>query len=112
MKPQEFWNSNYREARLYVESQSLQYEMDKKAFIVLANNLGDKLINASMVAKNPTRLNLIRECYPELFKEEIKKDDILHRKASEGEDLINLMLDISQELKEQNEKKNDEESQN
>lgn len=112
MKPHEFWDSTYREVALYVESRSLQYEQDIKARILLAENLGNKMIGSGMTAKNPKNINLVKDIYPELFKEELARQSVFERKASEGEDLINLMLDISQELKEQNEKKNDEESQN
>lgn len=73
--------------------------MEQKLNIVLANNTTDKLINASMIVKNPKRIDLIREYYPKLFKKEIEQQDIYNRKASEGEDLVNLMLELSEELK-------------
>lgn len=99
MKPHEFWNCTYREARLYVESCSKQFELEQKSRIILANNLTDKQITASMVVKNPKRIDLIREYYPKLFEKEIEQQDIYNKKASEGEDLVNLMLELSEELK-------------
>ena len=105
MKPLEFWDSTYREAKLYVESRSLQYEFELKQYIKLAENLGNKLIGSGMTAKNPRNTNLIKDVYPKLFKEELEKESIYNRKASEGEELINLMLELSNELKQETKKK-------
>lgn len=105
MKPHEFWNSTYREVLLYVESCSFQYEQDLKSKILLAENLGNKLIGSSMTAKNPKNINLVKEIYSDLFKEELEKQGAFERKASEGEDLINLMLELTEELKQETNKK-------
>ena len=105
MKPLEFWGSTYREAKLYVESRSLQYEFDLKQSIKLAENFGNKLISSGMTAKNPKNINLVKDVYSNLFKEELEKESIYNRKASEGEELINLMLELSDELKQETEKK-------
>lgn len=66
---------------------------------MLTENLGNKLIASGMTAKKPKNINLIKDIYSELFKEELKRQEIYNRKASEGEDLINLMLDLTEELK-------------
>lgn len=105
MKPCQFWDSTYREVALYVESRSLQYEQEVKARILLAENFGNKLISSGMTAKNPKNLNLIKEIYSDLFKEELEEQSIYNRKASEGEDLINLMLELTEELKQETNKK-------
>ena len=110
MKPLEFWDSTYREVCLYVESLSLHEEQTLKANIMLLENLGNKLINASMVAKNPKNTNLIRDIYPDLFKEELERQSAFTRKASEGEELVNLMLELTEELKQETIKRNNEES--
>ena len=99
MKPHEFWDSIYREVALYVESRSLQYEQEIKSRILLAENLGNKMIGSGMTAKNPKNTDLVRDIYKDLFKEELEKESVYTRKASEGEDLINLMLELSEELK-------------
>ncbi len=104
MKPHEFWDSTYREVKLYVESRSLQCEFEIKQNIRLAENLGNKLVNAGLTAKNPKNVSLIKDIYPELFKEELEKANVYTRKASEGEDLINLMLDLTEELKQETKK--------
>jgi hypothetical protein len=104
MKPQEFWNSTYRDTKLYVESRSLQLEDEEKNNIWLMENLGNKLIGAGMTAKNPKNLNLVKEIYKDLFKEELAKLNVYERKASEGEDLVNLMLELTEELRQETSK--------
>lgn len=99
MKPHEFWDSTYEEAKLYVESRSFQCEFEIKQQVQLMNNLGDKLIGAGLTSKNPKNVDLIKEVYKDLFKEELEKESIYNRKASEGEELVNLMLELSKELK-------------
>lgn len=58
-----------------------------------------------MTAKNPKNINLVKEIYSDLFKEELEKQGAFERKASEGEDLINLMLELTEELKQETNKK-------
>lgn len=99
MKPHEFWDSTYEEAKIYVESRSFQLKFEIKQQVQLLNNLGNKLISAGMTAKNPKNTDLVRDIYKDLFKEELEKESVYTRKASEGEDLINLMLELSEELK-------------
>lgn len=101
MKPHEFWDSIYREVALFVESRSLQYEQEIKSRILLAENLGNKMISSGMTAKNPKNVNLIKEIYPDLFKEELARQSVFERKASEGEELVNLMLELTEELRQE-----------
>ena len=105
MKPHEFWDSTYREVKLYVESRSFQYEQDKKSQILLAENLGNKLIGSGMTAKKPKNINLVKEIYPELFEKELAKQNVFEKKASEGEELVNLMLELTEELKQKTKEK-------
>lgn len=100
MKPNEFWQSTYREVVLFVESKVAQYEFELKQQIRLADNLGNKLISASMIAKKPKNINLIKEIYFDLFKEELEKQSIYERKASTGDELIKFMRELDEELKE------------
>lgn len=102
MKPHEFWDSTYREVKLYVESRSSQLELELKNNIMLAENLGNKINNASLTSKKPKNINLIKDVYKEIFKDELAKMDIYNRKASEGEKLIQLMNELEAELKQQN----------
>lgn len=102
MKPHEFWDSTYREVKLYVESRSSQLELELKNNIMLAENLGNKINNASLTSKKPKNINLIKDVYKEIFKDELAKMDIYNRKASEGEELIQLMNELEAELKQQN----------
>ena len=101
MKPHEFWNSTYREAKLYVESQSSQLELEIKNNIMLAENLGNKLISASMVSRKPKNINLIKDVYNDFFKEELKKENALHPKPREGEELLQFMYELGEELKQE-----------
>lgn len=104
VKPNEFWDSTYREMKLYVESRSTQYDLETKNNIMLANNLGNKLISAGMTSKKPKNIDLIKEIYSDFFKEELARYNALHPKASEGEDLTNLMLELTEELRKTNNK--------
>lgn len=104
MKPHEFWDSTYREVALYVESCSLQYEQEVKTRIQLAENLGNKLISSGMTAKNPKNVNLVKEIYKDLFKEELAEMSAFEHKASEGEELVNLMLELTEELRQETKK--------
>lgn len=104
MKPHEFWDSTYREVKLFVESRSLQLEQEYKNDIQLVENLGNKLIGAGMTSKNPKNVNLIKEVYKDLFKEELARQSAFERKASEGEDLVNLMLELTEELRQETKK--------
>lgn len=99
MKPREFWDSTYDEVKLYVESRSFQCEFEIKQQVQLINNLGNKLIGAGMTAKNPKNIDLVKGVYKDLFAEELERESVYTRKASEGDDLINLMLELSDELK-------------
>lgn len=101
MKPHEFWDCTYREARLFVESRSHEIELEMKNSIMLAENLGNKIISASLVNKKPKNINLIKEIYSDLFKEELSKHDALHHKAREGEELLQFMYELGEELKQE-----------
>lgn len=107
IKPQEFWNSTYRDMKLYVESQSSQLELNIKNSIMLAENLGNKIISASMTAKKPKNINLIKEIYSDLFEEELRIQEALHPKPREGEELLQFMYELSEELKQNGGEDND-----
>lgn len=89
---------------LYVESFSLSETQKYKNQIRLVEDLGNKLISSGMTAKKPKNINLIREIYSDLFKKELEMQDIYNKKASEGEELINLMYELSEELKSRGDK--------
>lgn len=69
MKPQEFWNSTYREVNLYVQTHLVKIVDDLKREINLQEAVTNKLIRADSMSKRP-KIILIRENYKELFKEE------------------------------------------
>ncbi len=60
--------------------------------------MGNKLIGSSISAKKPKNVNLIKDIYRDLFKKELEMIDAYNRKASEGEELDNLMVELSREL--------------
>lgn len=70
MKPNEFWNCTYIEALLYVDSNSLQRENNKKDNIVLLEQYGNKIIEA-FSWKKPKNRSLIKDIFKELFEEEL-----------------------------------------
>ena len=70
MKPNEFWSCTYIEALLYVNSNSLQRENDKKDNIVLLEQYGNKIIEA-FSWKKPKNRSLIKDIFKELFEEEL-----------------------------------------
>ncbi len=74
MKPHEFWDCTYREAKLYVQSLSLQREENYKRLIVLFENSIDKLIAGDVMRKHPKRISLIRDIYKEHFSSELKQE--------------------------------------
>lgn len=88
-----------------MESVSLQREQDLKQNIILLNSLGDKIVFAHPLVKNARKLDLVREMYSDLFKDELEQEDIYHRKPREGDELIEFMFELSDELKEDNNKK-------
>ena len=71
MKPSEFWSSTYRELSVFVNANSLQREQEFKQDIVLFNALGDKIIEV-IGRKRPKNINLVRDVFKELFKEELE----------------------------------------
>lgn len=86
--------------KLYVESRSTQFDLQSKQLILLAENLGNKLIKAGLTSKKPENVNLIKEIYGDLFEEELRIQNALNRKASEGEELITLMKQLDEYEKE------------
>lgn len=70
MKPSEFWNCTYKEAYVFVKSNSLQRENDYKKDIILFDSLGNKILGA-LASKHPKNIDLIRTTFKELFKEEL-----------------------------------------
>lgn len=70
MKPNEFWNCTYEEALLYVNSNTLQRETEKKDNIVLLEQYGNKIIEA-FSWKKPKNRSLIKDIFKELFEEEL-----------------------------------------
>lgn len=99
MKPHEFWDSTYRDVKLYVESRSSQIEFELKSQIKLADELGDKLNNFSMICKKPKNISLIEDVYKELFEKELIKAGRLKAKARSEDDLKQFMFELGEELK-------------
>lgn len=106
MKPHEFWNSTYREVKLYVESRSYQLEFELKAQIKLTDELGDKINNFSLICKKPKNISLIEEVYKDLFKQELIKAGRFKVKPKTDQEMLQFMYELGEELKQEtNEKK-------
>ena len=86
MKPSEFWSSTYRELSVFVNANSLQREQEFKQDIVLFNALGDKIIEV-IGRKRPKNINLVRDVFKELFKEELEPS-VPHQQTIEDSKLV------------------------
>lgn len=76
MKPCEFWNCTYREAKLYVQSFFNQKNNEIKAQIQLLDALSDKLLTSNpQIVKKP-KYNRLTDIFKKLFKEELKEQSI------------------------------------
>lgn len=69
MKPREYWDSTYREVRIYTQTHLVKIIDDLKREINLQEAVTNKLIKADSMSKKP-KIELIRDNYKELFKEE------------------------------------------
>lgn len=72
MKPQEFWNSTYREINLYIQTNLVKIVDNLKREINLQEAVSNKIIRADSMSKRP-KIIPIRDSYKELFKEENKR---------------------------------------
>lgn len=72
MKPDEFYDCTYKEAKEFVEYNSLQREEELKNQIFLYEAITDKMISAIKWNK-PKYISLIKDTFKDLFKEELKQ---------------------------------------
>lgn len=71
MKPDEFWNSEYRQINSYLQINMIKILDDFKMQITLHEAVTDKLIKADSMSKRPKIIPL-RKMFSKLFKEEPK----------------------------------------
>lgn len=71
MKPDEFWNSEYRQINSYLQTNMVKILDDFKMQITLQEAVTDKLIKADSMNKRPKVIPL-RKMFAKLFKEEPK----------------------------------------
>lgn len=71
MKPEEFWNCEYRQVNLYLQTNMFKIVDDFKMQIQLQEAVTDKLIKADSMTKRPKVIPL-RKMFAKLFKEESK----------------------------------------
>ena len=67
IKPQDFWNSRYKEIYLYCEVQFIRIREDFKQDITLQEAVTNKLLQGDSMRKKP-RIILLRKIFEELFK--------------------------------------------
>jgi len=89
MKPHEFWNCTYREAKLFYESNLKQEEDIRKSNIMIAENMANKLIGGLNFGKRK-KISLITDCYYDLFSVEIEEERNSIRIQSTAEMVRNL----------------------
>lgn len=71
IKPDEFWNAEYRQINLYLQTNMIKIIDDFKMQIQLQEATTDKLIKADSMSKRPKVIPL-RKMFSKLFKEEPK----------------------------------------
>lgn len=71
MKPDEFWNSEYRQINSYLQIHMIKILDDFKMQITLQEAVTDKLIKADSMSKRPKVIPL-RKMFSKLFKQEPK----------------------------------------
>ena len=71
MKPEEFWNCEYRKVNLYIQINMNKILDEFKMQITLQEAVTDKLIKADSMSKRPKVIPL-RKMFSKLFKEEPK----------------------------------------
>ena len=71
MKPDEFWNCEYKTINLYLQTKMTKILDDFKIQITLQEAVTDKLIQADSMRKKPKVIPL-RKMFNKLFKEEPK----------------------------------------
>lgn len=82
MKPAEFWDCTYREAKLYVQSFFEQKNDEIKVQIQLMDALSDKLLSSNpQVVKKP-KYKKLTEVFEKLFKKEQKVEQSLEEQIS------------------------------
>lgn len=67
IKPQDFWNSRYKEIYLYCEIQFIRTIEDFKQEITLQEAVTDKLIQADSMSKKP-KIVPLKKMFKEIFK--------------------------------------------
>lgn len=76
MKPNEFWNSTYREINIYAQSNTCRLLDDMKREIQVQEAVSDKLIQADAMSNKHPKIVPIRKTFNNLFPEE-KEDHIM-----------------------------------
>lgn len=71
IKPEEFWDSEYKQINLYLQTNMIKILDDFKMQITLQEAVTDKLIRADSMSKRPKVIPL-RKMFNKLFKEEPK----------------------------------------
>lgn len=71
MKPDEYWNAEYRQINSYLQTNMIRILDDFKMQISLQEAVTDKLIKANSMSKRP-KIIPIRKMFSKLFKEEPK----------------------------------------
>ena len=71
MKPDEFWNCEYRQLNTFIQINMIRILDDFKRQITLQEAVTDKLIKANSMTKRPKVIPL-RKMFSKLFKEEPK----------------------------------------
>jgi hypothetical protein len=101
MKPKEFMDCTYREAKLFAQSFFHNKELQLKEQIILFENITNKLLyNDPNIVKRPQKIKLV-DLYKDLFKSDLKEmvDKGLMKPQTE-EEQYQFVMELQKELKE------------
>jgi hypothetical protein len=98
MKPSEFMDCTYREAKLYAQSFIHNKEQDFKSQVLFFENVTNKLLfNDPNIVKRPQKIRLV-DIYKSLFEEEFIK-------PTTPEEQYKFVMELQEELKREGDNK-------
>lgn len=76
MKPNEFWNSTYREVSIFCQMNLIRIADDFKLEITLQDETTNKLIQANPMITNSPKIKPLKEIFRNLFKQKEEEQTI------------------------------------
>lgn len=92
MKPNEFWNSTYREINIYTQANLCRIVDDFRQDIKLQEAVTDKLIMADAMSNKRPKILPLQKTFKHIFQEK-------EEKAQSPEEIVKIMRKIMQSEK-------------